>query len=70
MARLVIVAGPAMFPTRPILFHPIFIPNHRLTPHYPTFKARLVIVAGPALPPTPLLHLHPLSIPDPNHPHC
>ena len=70
MARLVIVAGPAMFPTRPNLFHPIFIPNHRLTPHYPTFKARLVIVAGPALPPTPLLHLHPLFIPDPNHPHC
>ena len=33
MARLVIVAGPAVFPTLPILFHPIFIPNHRSTPH-------------------------------------
>ena len=33
MARLVIVAGPALFPTLPILFHPIFIP--RLTTNTP-----------------------------------
>ena len=70
MARLVIVAGPAMFPTLPILSHPIFIPNHRSTPHNLPCKARLVIVAGPALQPTPPFHFHPLFIPDPSHLHC
>ena len=43
-ARLVIVAGPALQPTPPLHFYPIFIP----TIVFPTFKARLVIVAGPA----------------------
>ena len=70
MARLVIVAGPAMFPTLPILSHPIFIPSHRSTPHNLPCTARLVIVAGPALQPTPPFHFHPLSIPDPSHLHC
>ena len=31
-ARLVIVAGPALRPTPPIHFHPIFIPNHQSSP--------------------------------------
>ena len=49
-----------MFPTLPILFHPITIPTHRSAPHNLTCKARLVIVAGPALQPTP-----PFSLPSP-----
>ena len=59
-----------MFPTLPILFHPITIPTHRSAPHNLTCKARLVIVAGPALQPTPPFHFHPLLILDPSHPHC
>ena len=63
MARLVIVAGPAVFPTLPILFHPIFIPNHRSTPHLrpglslwqvPPYNQHPLSTSIPSLYPTPV----------------